>query len=350
MSSEQLYPLSFRHQWVERNWGQECILLSDLPDKDTEVEKGVLEGSTLSEVLSIYLEKIVGESIYYFYGRQFPLMLKLLKIEANYPLYVHPNDIIAQQRYDALGKRKLWYVLDKSGEAQIYKGLNTSLSASDYYKYSKTGKILEYMQSVHFHVGDSIVIDPCEIHSASGSLLILEVSEASDMDFCIYNHGQDEDRVEQDRVEVMDYVRLSKSDAYISSCHSHTHHKDNLKNAVNTVLDYDEFVVNILRLNETQKLDVKRQDSFIVYYCVEGKALVEMEKIKKTAYSDKDTYILNKGELLLIPAESEDFSLISLSPELCILETLVKDRNQDIESLLDSNLSEHDINCKCGKH
>ena len=72
---------------------------------------GWLEGSTISEILETYLEDIVGENVYSFYGRQFPIMVKFMDIRGRMPLMVCPDDEVASQRYDTLGKVKLWYVV-----------------------------------------------------------------------------------------------------------------------------------------------------------------------------------------------------------------------------------------------
>ncbi|MDD6253645.1 MAG: hypothetical protein PUA96_06330, partial [Bacteroidales bacterium] len=77
--------------------------LADLGLKETEVMNGWLAGSTISEVMETYLERVTGETVYSYFGRQFPLLMRLFKVEERLPLMVCPDDGIAFQRYDTLG-------------------------------------------------------------------------------------------------------------------------------------------------------------------------------------------------------------------------------------------------------
>ena len=83
--------------------------IADMGFEDSVVADGWLAGNTISELMETYLERVVGEQVYNYYGRQFPLLVKLLDISGKLSVQVHPDDDIAAERYDALGKTEIWY-------------------------------------------------------------------------------------------------------------------------------------------------------------------------------------------------------------------------------------------------
>ena len=69
--------------------------LADMGIEDSVVENGWLAGNTIGELMETYLERIVGEDVYRFYGRQFPLLIKFLDINDKLSVQVHPDDEVA---------------------------------------------------------------------------------------------------------------------------------------------------------------------------------------------------------------------------------------------------------------
>ena len=107
--------------------------LADMGIEDSVVAEGWLAGNTIGELMETYLERIVGENVYNFYGRQFPLLIKSLEVKGRLSAQVHPDDQVAAERYDSLGKAKLWYVTEADDNAKIYCGFKRPLSALELY-------------------------------------------------------------------------------------------------------------------------------------------------------------------------------------------------------------------------
>ena len=72
------------------------------------------------------------------------------------------------------------------------------------------------------------------------------------------------------------------------------------KNVSNTLMHSPYFRTNILDINSTVVKDYSAIDSFIIYMCVEGTVNV---------ISEGETYTINNGETLLIPATLNNISL-----------------------------------------
>ena len=87
-----IYPLRFRPIRDGRPWGFEEFRLADLGYRDSLVREGWLAGNSLGELMDTYIDRIVGDTVYEYYGRQFPICVRYLKTDGKTPLLVLPYD------------------------------------------------------------------------------------------------------------------------------------------------------------------------------------------------------------------------------------------------------------------
>ena len=130
---KKLYPFRFCTLQDDYPWGSEEFRLADLGYRDSLVREGWLAGNSIAEVMDTYLDRVVGEAAYDAYGRQFPVCVRLLHVRGRMPLRVHPDDETAAQRYDFLGKEKLWYVLRAGKDARLMAGFRRDADAGEFY-------------------------------------------------------------------------------------------------------------------------------------------------------------------------------------------------------------------------
>ncbi len=64
------------------------------------VDNGWFGGNTLSELMGTYLERVVGDDVFEFYGLQFPVMVKVMDVTGWQPLQMNASDEIAAERYE----------------------------------------------------------------------------------------------------------------------------------------------------------------------------------------------------------------------------------------------------------
>ena len=147
MEKKQLYPLKFIPIASRRVWGGNSLIkvlgkdfveadedgnevhltendligesweLADMGEQDSLVSNGWLAGNSIGDIMETYLDRITGDSAYAWFGRQFPLLIKFLDIHQKLSVQVHPDDKVAEQRYDSLGKAEIWHILDAKPEA-----------------------------------------------------------------------------------------------------------------------------------------------------------------------------------------------------------------------------------------
>ena len=169
----------------------ECWELADMGAEDSVVSEGWLAGNAISDLMETYLERIVGENVYNFYGRQFPLLIKFLDINDKLSVQVHPDDDVAAERYDSLGKAELWYVVDAKPGAKMYCGFAKEVTAQEFYDRCIKGTVEEVLNVIYPKKGDVIYVTPGTVHAADGGLLIAEIQESSDMNFRLFDWGRE---------------------------------------------------------------------------------------------------------------------------------------------------------------
>ena len=190
--------------------------IADMGIEDSVVSEGWLAGNTLSDLMEIYLEKVVGEDVYKYYGRQFPLLIKFLDIHGKLSVQVHPDDEMAAERYDSLGKAEIWYVMDAEPDAKVYMGFNREVSAQEFYDRCHNGTVDEVLNVIYPKKGDAIYVAPGTVHAAEGGLLIAEIQESSDLTFRLYDWGREFDPATarqmhlEEAIDLIDYGKFDE--------------------------------------------------------------------------------------------------------------------------------------------
>ena len=337
MKSEKkaLYPLSFEAESQERIWGREWCLVGDTGLQDSTVTEGWLAGNTLSELMDTYTERIVGDVVMSWYGRQFPLMAKVLDVRGRNSLQVHPDDEIAAQRYDALGKKTFWYILEAGKDAQVWLGFRKDTDAGQLYTACADGSVKKLLNALTPRPGDAWLIKPGTVHAAQ-DVKILEISEASEMNFRLYDWGRkSEDRVLllEDALDFIDYRKLSEDalkPLQAAEGEKGTHW-----------VDEEEMIIHRLPLSETLHIYTERFESFILYTCVSGEVSIKTPdqvggdaKVPVMPGPDRASpasakagspapVTLTAGTCALIPADHPDFFLVPCRKDTVVLESYI---------------------------
>lgn len=302
--------------------------IADMGIEDSVVAEGWLAGNELSEIMETYLERIVGEHNCMWFGRQFPVLVKYLDIEDKISVQVHPDDEIAEERYDALGKSELWYVMDAKPGAKAYVGFKREVTAQELYDRCLNGTIVEVLNEIEPKKGDVIIIKPGTVHSACGGLKLVEIQESSDMVFRLYDWGRENNpatRREMHLEEAIDMINYAPFDPshWIKA---EDMHQDKI---IDNICTSPEFTVNKINLTDPLHIYTDKFGSFIVYMCVEGAA-----EIKVKEENEDKRYTITKGETILIPADMPDFFVHPKQEGTVLLETMVEKR-EEIDEYID---------------
>ena len=314
---KKLYPFRFCTLQDDYPWGSEEFKLADLGYRDSLVREGWLAGNSIAEVMDTYLDRVVGDNVYEYYGRQFPLCVRLLRVRGRMPLRVHPDDETAAQRYDFLGKEKLWYVLRAGRDARLQLGFLRDVDAAEVYAGCLDGSVEKLMNVIAPHAGQCLHIPAGTPHAAAGDVEILEIAESSPMDFCLCGWGEEVHPDEFDTsltlVEALDFIgyKRFKNDGKAGYPTGDAPGSERLAELPQLRLD---------RIRLGAPIQIRREGGpFLLYSCVRGAASVQLP----LAGGQTLDFALRAGETMLVPAECLEFTLVPTERDTILLESTV---------------------------
>ena len=306
--------------------------LADMGIEDSVVANGWLAGNTISELMETYLERIVGEDVYNYYGRQFPLLIKFLHINDKLSVQVHPDDEVAAERYDSLGKAEIWYVMDAKPGAKIYSGFTREITAQEFYDRCRNCTIDQVLNVIEPKKGDVLFITPGTVHAADGGLLIAEIQESSDMTFRLYDWGREFNPATarkmhiEEAIDVIDYRPFDFSN--YKRAHEHDHEM------IESLVECPQFNVSKINLTDPLHIYTEKFGSFIVYICLEGAASIQVPSTKENGEACMENYEFAKGETILVPADMPDFFLVPRDRSTKLLEAVTRPA-EEIDEYID---------------
>ena len=312
-----LYPFKFRPQLFHKIWGGHTIeqwydqvptdyenvgeawVMSDVEKYPTEVANGSHTGDSLQDLLEVYMDELVGESVYETFGNHFPLLLKFIDATDDLSIQVHPDDDYALENEKCLGKTEMWYVLPSPEEAAVYLGWNKEMNASLIHSAIQDGSLARYLREYKVRAGDVAYIPSGTVHAMRRNTIVAEIQENSDITYRLYDYN----RVGNDgrmrplkldkALQVMDFA--PRKEVAVT-------HPEPVENGAVNLRKTPYFTANILDITQTVQRDYAPLDSFVAYMCVEGAC----EVTALDCESEDRTAALRQGEAVLIPATLND--------------------------------------------
>ena len=318
-----LYPLKFKPLLFHKIWGGSTIaqwydhvpadyenvgeawVMSDVEKYPTEVVNGQHAGDSLHDLLEVYMDELVGGTVFEIYGNHFPLLLKFIDAADDLSIQVHPNDDYALEHENSLGKNEMWYVLPSANKASIYLGWNKPMSETLIRAAIEDGSLAAHLRKYEVETGSTAYIPAGTVHAMRRDTIVAEIQENSDITYRLYDYnrvGHDGKKrpLKLDKaLEVIDFEN-NEEIAVMSA--------QKLHNGVANLAEKTCFTTNILSFDRTIERDYAPLDSFVAYMCVEGECAVtaldsDVEEREVT---------MRMGEAVLVPATLCD---IQLSPK-----------------------------------
>lgn len=300
-----LYPLKFRPILKTALWGGTRIMkfkglessagdigesweISGLEGQESIVVNGEFKGKSLKEVLSLYGEDILGKDIYRSFGVKFPLLIKFIDASRDLSIQVHPDDKLAQQRHDSMGKTELWYVIDSKPSSYIYSGFSKSITKEEFLHHIKDNSITDVIAKFNSRPRDIFYLPAGRIHSISAGNFIVEIQQNSDITYRVYDYsrvGADGKKRELHMEFAKDALDYNVHDDYLS-------HADKVYNSEVLLKKCPYFTATVINVSEPFRIDIA--PSFRVIIVTQGKGLLIDSLGNKIE--------IKQGETLLIPA------------------------------------------------
>lgn len=200
------YPLKFQPVMKNNVWGGRALerfgyrlpegpigegwMIGDHPNGVTVVANGELAGLGLDEVRERFGAAVLGTKGVSQKNGRFPLLLKLLDCNDDLSVQVHPSDEYEGLPPGELGKTEMWYILDAKPGAKIIYGLNPGVTRETLERAIAENRIMECLQQVPVHAGDSFYIPAGTVHALGAGVLVAEVQQNSDTVYRLYDYNR----------------------------------------------------------------------------------------------------------------------------------------------------------------
>ncbi|MDR2917618.1 MAG: class I mannose-6-phosphate isomerase [Tannerella sp.] len=312
-----LYPFTFKPIFKEIIWGGTDILpykgypadsrkigesweLSQVEQNFSVVANGHLAGKTIDELIREYGTKLLGTKVVNQFGNRFPLLIKFIDARDNLSIQVHPNDKLAKERHNSFGKTEMWYVVKAAPDAILYSGFSEQIDADEYVRRVENNSIMDVLKKYNVKAGDVFFLPAGRVHAIGSGCFIAEIQQTSNITYRIYDYN----RKDADGNERELHTELAKDAIDYTLYPDYKTHYTSVENEATKLVQCPYFTTNLLKLNETKIRDFSSLDSFVVYICMEGKAILKDNK--------GNMLPVQQGQTVLIPA---DMDHISIEPE-----------------------------------
>ncbi|MCH5230421.1 MAG: mannose-6-phosphate isomerase [Muribaculaceae bacterium] len=268
--------------------------ISAIPGCESVAADGEYAGKTLSELVELFHEDLLGRKAVERYGKKFPLLIKFIDANDNLSVQVHPDDTLAMKRHGSLGKTEMWYIISAEENAGIVAGFNRKLSPEEYRERVKNNTLLETL-AVHESAPGKVFFLPAgQVHAIGGGNLLAEIQESSDITYRIYDY----DRRDASGKPRELHCEMAEGAIDFTPFKEKTSPHPVLP-GVTRIVDCDHFKTHIIDVEKPMEYDAG-YESFTVLVCVEGEVDVTTEEgVAK----------LTAGHSILLPAVVTEFIL-----------------------------------------
>lgn len=316
-----LYPLKFTPILKERIWGGnrlrtvlskensfegvgESWEISTVEGSISVVANGTFKDTLLTDLIVNYSSDLLGHKVVRDFGLQFPILIKFLDAAANLSIQVHPDDRLAKERHDSLGKNEMWYVMEASPEASLIVGFTPEMTPEKYQECIAKGTIEGVMEKHPVRSGDAFFIEAGTVHAIGAGILLAEIQQTSDVTYRVYDFN---------RKDAQGNLRELHTELAVDAINFKANSQEkcvytSVSNTPNEIITTPYFTTNYLPVQGEYLTDKVSQDSFTVYICVQGSGEIQ------NSHGKVDFLY---GETVLIPANSEYVKIISIQG--CVL-------------------------------
>lgn len=168
---------------VAESWELSCH-----KDGPSTVADGPYAGLTLAEYIQEAGPGVLGTRCEKF--KDFPILIKLIDAKDNLSVQVHPDDSYALRVEGEYGKTEMWYVVDCDPGASLIYGFKKEISREEFRRRIEENTLLEVVNRVPVHKGDTFFIQSGTLHAIGGGILIAEIQQNSNTTYRVYDYGR----------------------------------------------------------------------------------------------------------------------------------------------------------------
>ena len=281
----------------ESNIGESWEISAVSGDENV-VSQGGLKGKTLPELIREYKEILIGDTVFQRFGEEFPLLIKFIDTAKPLSVQLHPNDGYAKTHHDSFGKNEMWYIIQADDDAEIIVGFDRKTDKESFIASLKDKSILQLLNTERAKKGDVFHIPTGRIHAIGAGVLLAEIQQTSDVTYRVHDYDRVDAQTGTKRElhidKAIDVIDFKIEEAGYKTVYS------SYENESNELIHTPYFNTNFIPLRGSLIKDYSNTDSFVIFICVEGTSKLLWEG---------DSFQLNKGETLLLPASIDHITL-----------------------------------------
>ncbi len=289
-------------------------------NSDSIIANGFLAENSIDDVIETYLADLLGPKVLEYYRGELPVTVRISDINDRLPVMACPDDATARERYMVWGRPFLWYFSKVKPGAKVYYGFKEEMDPTSLYNAVMDGTVREKMYSFTPHEGDSLYVKGGMAFSADGDMRLVEISQNSPVTY----HLEEIPELGE-AMDILDYSAVTGENPAVGESH---------------------FTVNLRDISKENRIIPSSYESFIIYVCVGGAALIKT--------NDDTIYELGDGEVIFIPESMEDFVLMPADGKGArVIEVYMTHLDEpEKDSYTGEYLDDDDVDddCGCGHH
>lgn len=322
-----MYPLKFQPILKSTIWGGEKIIpfkklnsdqtqvgesweISDVPGDESIVANGADAGKNLTQMVDEYKGALVGETNYKRFNGKFPLLIKFIDAQEDLSIQVHPDDKLAMERHNSMGKTEMWYVVDATADAHLRSGLSKSITPDEYAQMIADNTICDALKDYSIKAGDVFFLPAGRIHSIGAGSFIAEIQQTSNVTYRIYDFNRKDKNGNTREL----HTELSKDAIDYTVLDDYRTNYTPKQNEPVELVTCPYFTTTVYDLTEKMTMDYSELDSFVIYICMEGACAV--------TDNEGNTIEMQAGESVLFPATTKSLE-VTPNGQAKFLETYV---------------------------
>jgi mannose-6-phosphate isomerase len=281
----------------EKNIG-ESWEISGVPNNETLVSEGAYKGESLKTLTKAFETDFVGEKCFEHYGNEFPILIKFIDAAKPLSVQVHPDDTLAKERHNSLGKNEMWFVMDSEKDADLIIGFNKKMNKRSYQKSIADGVLMSDLNFTQVEKGELYYLPAGRVHAIGQGVMLAEIQQTSDVTYRVYDYdridkvtGKQRDLHIEESIDAIDFKDVQEYK---------TSYSKNV-NESNLMIDTPYFKANYINASKELHLSYKKNESFKIYICTEGNAVLKIENQEMS---------IKKGETILMAANEKSLTIL----------------------------------------
>ena len=271
--------------------------LSPMEGHESVVSQGTFKGATLPSLIANHGNEIMGERLMKKYDGKFPLLIKLIDSSDDLSVQVHPDDELAAKRHNSLGKTEMWYSIAPAEGAYLYAGFSKHIDAAEFRRQVAENEIIPSLHKYLTHPGDIFFLPAGRVHSIGRGNFVLEIQEASDITYRIYDYDRRDAQGNPRQLHVEESVDAIDFD---DTADLPAENELGVVGELRPLAESSYFKTEIARVDGTMTIDLAARNSFTILVATAGELTV------KNADGEIS---LRQGETALVAASTPSITI-----------------------------------------